>query len=169
MKIRLIISTKSPKKRAPLSLKLAIPPTRHRGFNEFVKAAIAGKSDVIFTFDTIQKTKESLKRESKVRGVFKFHPTGRSSPERINQSAAKFSINYNPQNKYRIVLKSKSPKTNSPIELKLKVPGSKSIGFINLINAALKNDSLVKLHFELIAREKHEDSKVAGNFYLFLR
>jgi len=65
------------------------------------------------------------------------------------------------------VLSTKSPKQGKPIELKLNVPPSKSIGFINFVNAAMQGDSPVTISFEKITKEARDRSKVQGEFRFF--
>jgi hypothetical protein len=67
----------------------------------------------------------------------------------------------------RLVLSTKSPKQGKPIELKLNVPPSKSIGFINFVNAAMQGDSPVNVSFEKIINDNVERSKVQGEFKFF--
>jgi hypothetical protein len=69
--------------------------------------------------------------------------------------------------KIRLVLSTKSPKQGKPIELKLNVPPSKQIGFINFINAAMQGDSTINISFEKIAKDNKEKSKVQGEFKFF--
>ena len=69
--------------------------------------------------------------------------------------------------KIRLVLSTKSPKQGKPIELKLNVPPSKSIGFINFVNAALQGDAPVNISFEKITNNQVEQSKVQGEFKFF--
>jgi hypothetical protein len=69
--------------------------------------------------------------------------------------------------KIRLVLSTKSPKQGKPIELKLNVPPSKSIGFINFVNAALQGDAPVNISFEKIINDQVEQSKVQGEFKFF--
>ena len=69
--------------------------------------------------------------------------------------------------KIRLVLSTKSPKQGKPIELKLNVPPSKSIGFINFVNGAMQGDSPVNISFEKITGDKVERSKVQGDFKFF--
>ena len=66
--------------------------------------------------------------------------------------------------KIKLVLSTKSPKQGKPIVLKLNVPPSKQIGFINFVNAAIKGDSTVSVSFEKISNESKERSKVQGDF-----
>ncbi|HME51584.1 MAG TPA: hypothetical protein VKM55_05160 [Candidatus Lokiarchaeia archaeon] len=69
--------------------------------------------------------------------------------------------------KIRLVLSTKSPKQGKPIELKLAVPPSKSIGFINFVNAALQGDAPVTISFEKLTKDELEQSKVQGEFKFF--
>ena len=66
--------------------------------------------------------------------------------------------------KIKLVLSTKSPKQGKPITLKLNVPPSKQIGFINFVNAALQGDSPVSVSFEKISKEATERSKLQGEF-----
>ncbi len=71
--------------------------------------------------------------------------------------------------KIRLVLATKSPKQGKPIELKVNVPPSKQIGFINFVNAAMQGDSTVNISFEKVGKDKDawEKSKVQGEFKFF--
>ncbi len=69
--------------------------------------------------------------------------------------------------KIRLVLSTKSPKQGKPIELKLNVPPSKQIGFINFVNAAMQGDSTINISFEKITKENKEKSKIQGDFKFF--
>lgn len=66
--------------------------------------------------------------------------------------------------KIKLVLSTTSPKQGKPITLKLNVPPSKQIGFINFVNAAMKGDASVNVSFEKISNEAKERSKVQGEF-----
>ncbi len=67
----------------------------------------------------------------------------------------------------KLVLSTTSPKQHKPIELKINVPPTQQIGFINFINAALQGDSPVILSFEKASADKKERSKIKGEFKLF--
>jgi hypothetical protein len=69
--------------------------------------------------------------------------------------------------KIRLVLSTKSPKQGKPIELKLNVPPSKQLGFINFVNAAMQGDSTINISFEKIIKEAMEKSKIQGEFKFF--
>ena len=68
--------------------------------------------------------------------------------------------------KLRLILKT-STKKNKDVTLKLSIPPSKHIGFINFINLALKQDLAIELSFEKISKSGvHEESKIVGQFKL---
>lgn len=69
--------------------------------------------------------------------------------------------------KIRLVLSTKSPKQGKPIELKLSVPPSKQIGFINFVNAAMQGDSTINISFEKVSNDSKEKSKIQGEFKFF--
>jgi hypothetical protein len=69
--------------------------------------------------------------------------------------------------KIRLVLSTKSPKQGKPIELKLNVPPSKQLGFINFVNAAMQGDSTINISFEKIIKDVMEKSKIQGEFKFF--
>lgn len=69
--------------------------------------------------------------------------------------------------KIRLVLSTKSPKQGKPIELKLSVPPTKQIGFINFVNAAMQGDSTIHISFEKITKDTKERSKIQGEFKFF--
>lgn len=66
--------------------------------------------------------------------------------------------------KLRLNLKTTTKKKKEVI-LKLSIPPSKHIGFINFINLALSQDSPVELSFEKISKTgEREQSKIFGQF-----
>jgi hypothetical protein len=68
--------------------------------------------------------------------------------------------------KLRLILKTKTKKEKE-IYLKISIPPSKHIGFINFINLALKQELPIELSFEKISKTgEHEESKVFGKFNL---
>lgn len=69
MKIKLVLSTTSPKKGKPIEFKLNVPPSKEIGFINFVNAAMKGDSPIKVSFEKISKEK---KERSKVEGEFKF-------------------------------------------------------------------------------------------------
>lgn len=166
MRIRLIFSTTSPKKGVPLELKLAIPPSRQHGFNEFVKAALAGNEEVMFSFET---RTEGKIRDAGVRGTFKFHPVDQSPNSLGTGVPISKKIDIEQRATVRIVFSSRSPKEHVPIVLKFKVPPSKREGFSQFINQVLAGGSTVTIFFELITKGKREKSKVQGDFHLYLK
>ena len=70
--------------------------------------------------------------------------------------------------KFRIVLETKTKKGN-PVQIKFKVPPSKHKGLINFLNIALEHENDVIFTVERVAEEKHELSKIEGNFQLHER
>jgi hypothetical protein len=75
MKIRLVLSTTSPKKRSPIELKLNVPQSKQKGFNNFVKAAKDGKVIVSFESETTDPTEgKPVVTKGKVQGEFYFTP-----------------------------------------------------------------------------------------------
>lgn len=77
MKIRLVLSTKSPKQGKPIELKLNVPPAKQIGFINFVNAAMQGDSAINISFEKI--AKES-REKSKIQGEFKFFQGESSKP-----------------------------------------------------------------------------------------
>ncbi|MFX0038694.1 MAG: hypothetical protein ACFFCY_09865 [Promethearchaeota archaeon] len=68
--------------------------------------------------------------------------------------------------KLRLILKTKTKK-NKEVLLKLSIPPSKHIGFINFINLALKQDLPIELSFEKVSKTgEREESKIVGQFKL---
>jgi len=68
--------------------------------------------------------------------------------------------------KLRLILKTNTKKKKEII-LKLSIPPSKHIGFINFINLALKQDLPIELSFEKISKTgEREESKIFGQFKL---
>ena len=66
--------------------------------------------------------------------------------------------------KLRLVLKT-STKKEKEVCIKLSLPPSKHLGFINFINLALNQDKLVMLTFEKISKKgDKEESKIVGTF-----
>ena len=69
MKIRLVLSTKSPKQGKPIELKLNVPPSKQTGFINFINAAMQGDSTINVSFEKVAK---EIKEKSKIQGEFKF-------------------------------------------------------------------------------------------------
>ncbi|MFX1438422.1 MAG: hypothetical protein ACFFAA_14695, partial [Promethearchaeota archaeon] len=68
--------------------------------------------------------------------------------------------------KLRLILKTKTKK-NKEVLLKLSIPPSKHIGFINFINLTLKQDLPIELSFEKVSKTgEREESKIVGQFKL---
>ena len=68
--------------------------------------------------------------------------------------------------KLRLILKT-TTKKKKEVTLKLSIPPSKHIGFINFINLALSQDSPIELSFEKISKTgEREVSKIVGQFKL---
>ena len=66
--------------------------------------------------------------------------------------------------KLRLVLKT-TTKKNKDVYLKLSVPPSKHLGFINFVNLALSQDTPVSISFEKISKKgDKEESKIVGTF-----
>ena len=66
--------------------------------------------------------------------------------------------------KLRLVLKT-TTKKDKDVYLKLSIPPSKHLGFINFINLALNQDKPVMLTFEKISKKgDKEESKIVGTF-----
>jgi negative regulator of genetic competence, sporulation and motility len=64
------------KKDKEVSIKLALPPSKHSGFINFINMALNQNKPVIITFEKISKSGE--KSESKIVGTFKFE--GKDDP-----------------------------------------------------------------------------------------
>ena len=75
MKLRLILKTTT-KKDKEVSIKFAIPPSKHYGFINFINLALNQDKPVIITFEKI--SKKGDKEESKIVGTFKFE--GKDEP-----------------------------------------------------------------------------------------
>lgn len=58
------------KKDKEVCIKLALPPSKHYGFINFVKLALEQDKPVILSFEKISKSGD--KEESKIEGTFKF-------------------------------------------------------------------------------------------------
>nr|MDO8083386.1 hypothetical protein [Candidatus Sigynarchaeum springense] len=69
LKIRLVLSTKSPKQGKPIEFKLNVPPSKQIGFINFVNAAMQTDSSINISFEKIVKKN---KEKSKIQGEFKF-------------------------------------------------------------------------------------------------
>ncbi|MHA1370099.1 MAG: hypothetical protein ACTSWN_06675 [Promethearchaeota archaeon] len=69
MKIKLVLTTKSPKKGKTIQFKLKVPPSKQIGFINFVNAAMRGNNPVHISFEKIVGDK---KEESSVQGEFYF-------------------------------------------------------------------------------------------------
>jgi hypothetical protein len=67
--------------------------------------------------------------------------------------------------KFRLVFETTTKKGNK-VQLKLKVPPSKHLGLINFLKIALEDGNDVDFNVEKIEGEKHEISKVHGQFKL---
>jgi len=68
--------------------------------------------------------------------------------------------------KLRLILKTETKK-NKNVILKLSIPPSKHIGFINFINLALNQELPIDLSFEKISKTgEKEESKIFGQFKL---
>ena len=68
--------------------------------------------------------------------------------------------------KLRLILKTVTKKSKE-VTLKFPIAPSKHIGFINFVNLALSQDSLIELSFEKISKTgEREDSKIVGQFKL---
>ncbi|MFX1379198.1 MAG: hypothetical protein ACFFA4_08885 [Promethearchaeota archaeon] len=68
--------------------------------------------------------------------------------------------------KLRLILKTRTKK-NKDVLLKLSIPPSKHIGFINFINLALKHDLPIELSFEKLSKTgERDESKIVGQFKL---
>lgn len=68
--------------------------------------------------------------------------------------------------KLRLILKTKTKK-NKVVNLKINIPPSKHIGFINFINLALDQAFPIELSFEKISKTgEREESKIQGQFKL---
>ena len=66
--------------------------------------------------------------------------------------------------KLRLVLKTTTNK-NKDVYLKISIPPSKHLGFINFINLALNQDKPVSISFEKINKKgDKEESKIVGTF-----
>ena len=69
MKLKLVFKTTT-KKDKDVCIKLALPPSKHLGFINFINLALEQGKPVILTFEKISKSGE--KEESKIVGIFKF-------------------------------------------------------------------------------------------------
>jgi len=68
--------------------------------------------------------------------------------------------------KLRLILKTRTKK-NKQVLLKLSIPPSKHIGFINFINLSLRQDLPIELSFEKVSKTgEREESKIVGQFKL---
>jgi len=68
--------------------------------------------------------------------------------------------------KLRLILKT-TTKKKKEVTLKINIPPSRHIGFINFINLALSQDSPIELSFEKISKTgEREASKIVGQFKL---
>ena len=66
--------------------------------------------------------------------------------------------------KLRLVLKT-TTKKDKEVCIKLALPPSKHLGFVNFINLALNQDKLVSISFEKINKKgDKEESKIVGSF-----
>ncbi len=68
--------------------------------------------------------------------------------------------------KFRLVFETKTKKDNE-VGLKFNVPPSKVKGLINFLNIAIEHGNDVKFTVEKVSKEKHEMSKVKGEFKLY--
>ena len=76
MKLRLVLKTTT-KKDKEVCIKLALPPSKHLGFINFINLALNQDKPVSLTFEKI--SKKGDKEESKIVGTFKFE--GKSDAE----------------------------------------------------------------------------------------
>ena len=76
MKLRLVLKTTT-KKDKEVCIKLALPPSKHLGFVNFINLALNQDKPVSLTFEKINKKGD--KEESKIVGTFKFE--GKSDAE----------------------------------------------------------------------------------------
>ena len=76
MKLRLVLKTTT-KKDKEVCIKLALPPSKHLGFINFINLALSQDKPVSLTFEKI--SKKGDKEESKIIGTFKFE--GKSDAE----------------------------------------------------------------------------------------
>ena len=76
MKLRLVLKTTT-KKDKEVCIKLALPPSKHLGFVNFINLALNQDKPVSISFEKINKKGD--KEESKIVGTFKFE--GKSGAE----------------------------------------------------------------------------------------
>ena len=76
MKLRLVLKTTT-KKDKEVCIKLALPPSKHLGFVNFINLALSQDKPVSISFEKI--SKKGDKEESKIIGTFKFE--GKSDAE----------------------------------------------------------------------------------------
>jgi len=76
LKLRLVLKTTT-KKDKEVYLKLALPPSKHLGFVNFINLALSQDKPVSISFEKI--SKKGDKEESKIIGTFKFQ--GKSDAE----------------------------------------------------------------------------------------
>ncbi len=76
MKLRLVLKT-STKKDKEVCIKLALPPSKHYGFINFINLALNQDKPVSLSFEKV--SKKGDKEESKIVGIFKFE--GKSDAE----------------------------------------------------------------------------------------
>ena len=69
MRLKLVLKT-STKKSKEVCIKLAVPPSKHLGFINFINLALEQDKPVTISFEKINKSGE--KEDSKVVGTFKF-------------------------------------------------------------------------------------------------
>ena len=68
-KYQLVLSTKSPEKKEPISFKLRIPPRKREGLQFFLNAAIKGNCNIIMYFEKISGDQQE---RSTIQGEFQF-------------------------------------------------------------------------------------------------
>ncbi len=76
MKLRLVLKTTT-KKDKEVCIKLALPPSKHLGFVNFINLALSQDKPVSISFEKL--SKKGDKEESKIVGTFKFE--GKSDAE----------------------------------------------------------------------------------------
>jgi len=82
LKLRLVLKTTT-KKDKEVCIKLALPPSKHLGFINFINLALNQDKTVLLSFEKISKKGE--KEESKIVGTFKFEGKGDADLKKIDE------------------------------------------------------------------------------------
>jgi hypothetical protein len=82
LKLRLVLKT-STKKEKEVCIKLALPPSKHYGFINFINLALEQGNPVMISFEKISKSGD--KEESKIVGSFKFEGKVEAELKRLEE------------------------------------------------------------------------------------